>query len=103
VIRFVNERLIPVWVDIREEPFPEAAALQHYGSEWDLLLSPDRTVCNIYYRCYMSRSYVLSPDLEQLLNKEAGVLGMSMTEIGDDYLAMIRAAADRYTQGVKSD
>jgi hypothetical protein len=92
-----------VWVDIREEPFPEAAALKRYGSEWDLLLTPDRTICNIYYRCYMSRSYVLSPDLEVLLNEEAGVLGMSMTEIGEDYLAMIKSAADRYTSGVKTN
>jgi hypothetical protein len=90
----VNENFVPVWIDIREEGFPEAPALKRYGSEWDLCLSPDRTILNPYYRCYLVRSYVLSPDLERLLNEEAGVLGMAMTEIGDEYVAMLRSALD---------
>ncbi|HZV00897.1 MAG TPA: hypothetical protein VFF73_29550 [Planctomycetota bacterium] len=88
----MNDKLTPVWVNIREEPFPEAAALKKFGSEWDLCLSPGRTICNPYYRCYLVRSYVLSPDRETLLNEEAGVLGMAMTEIGDDYLKMLQAS-----------
>ena len=68
----MNEQFVPVWVDIREDPFPLAPALVRYGSEWDLLLSPSRTVCNPYYRCYLVRSYVLSPDLETLLNEPDG-------------------------------
>jgi hypothetical protein len=81
-------------VDIREEPFPEAAALERYGCEWDLCLSPGRTILNPYYRCYLVRSYVLSPDLERLLNEKAGVMGMAMTEIGDEYVAMLRSALE---------
>jgi hypothetical protein len=92
----VNEKFVPVWIDIREEAFPDAPALSRYGSEWDLCLSPDRTILNPYYRCYLVRSYVLSPDLETLLNEEAGVLGMAMTEIGDDYVAMLRASLEAH-------
>ncbi len=91
----MNENLTPVWVNIREEPFPEAAALKKFGSEWDLCLSSDRTICNPYYRCYLVRTYVLSPDRETLLTEEAGVLGMAMTEIGDDYLKMLQASIAR--------
>lgn len=88
--------MVPVWIDIRENPFPLAPALQRYGAEWDLLLSPDRTILNPYYRCYLVRSYVLSPDLERLLNEEEGVMGMAMRTIGDDYLAMLRACLERH-------
>ena len=95
-MRFVNENFVPVWVDIREEPFPLAPALVRYGSEWDLCLSPSRTILNPYYRCYLVRTYVLSPDLERLENAEAGVLGMAMTEIGDEYLAMLKASLEAH-------
>jgi hypothetical protein len=95
-VKLVNERFVPVWVDIREEPFPLAPALVRYGSEWDLCLSPSRTILNPYYRCYLVRTYVLSPDLERLLNEQAGVLGMAMTEIGDEYVAMLRQSLDCY-------
>ena len=88
----MNESFVPVWVDIREEPFPLAPALVRYGSEWDLVLSPGRNILNPYYRCYLVRTYVLSPDLERLLNEEDGVLGMAMTEIGDEYRAMLERA-----------
>jgi len=74
-------------------------ALVHYGSEWDLCLSPGRNIMNLYYRCYLVRTYVLSPDLERLLNEEAGVMGMSLTAIGDDYLAMLKAAEEGYEKG----
>ncbi|MEZ0230126.1 MAG: hypothetical protein ACAI25_16000 [Planctomycetota bacterium] len=85
-----------MWIDIREEGFPAAPALTRYGSEWDLCLGPDRTILNPYYRCYLVRSYVLSPDLEKLLNEEAGVMGMAMTEIGDEYVAMLRASLEAH-------
>ncbi len=94
----MNEHFIPVWIDIREDPFPLAPALVRYGSEWDLVLSPGRTILNPYYRCYLVRSYVLSPDLETLLNEKAGVVGMAMTEIGDEYLAMLKAAQECFEQ-----
>jgi hypothetical protein len=67
----------------------------HYGCEWDLCLSPGRTILNPYYRCYLVRSYVLSPDLERLLNEEDGVMGMAMTEIGDEYREMLEKAVAR--------
>jgi hypothetical protein len=103
VIRYVNEHFVPVWVDVREEPFPSAPALVRFGSEWDLLLSPDRQICNPYYRCYFVKTYVLSPDLETLLNEEAGVWGMALTEIGDDYEKMLEASVARYEQGPRAN
>lgn len=90
----MNEHFVPVWIDIREDSFPRAPALERYGCEWDLCLSPGRTILNPYYRCYLVRSYVLSPDLERLLNEQAGVIGMAMTEIGDEYVAMLRASLE---------
>lgn len=67
-----------------------------YHAEWDLLLSPDRHILNLYYRCYLVRSYILSPDRERLLNEEEGVMGMAMTEIGDEYLDMLRHSLERF-------
>ena len=42
------------------------------------------------------RSYILSPDRERLLNEQAGVMGMAMTEIGDEYVKMLRASLECY-------
>ena len=96
MIDYVNENLVPVWVNIRCDAFPPVAALWRYGSEWDLFLDSDRKMTNLYYLGFFLRSYILSPDLETLLNEDDGVLGMSTNMSGDSYLPMLEGSVHRF-------
>ena len=73
MIELVNARLVPYWLNVRVEPFPEVPAIAH--QDWELALGDDRRVYSPLYHYYFVRSYVLSPDLRRLLNEDEGRLG----------------------------
>lgn len=73
VIDLVNEHLVPVWVNIREEEWPRAAAIE--DNDWELWVGAGRRVLNPYAYFYFVRSCVLTPDGDVLLNDDAGRFG----------------------------
>jgi hypothetical protein len=94
VIDFVNENFVPVWVNIRCEPFPDAPALTSYYT-WDLLLDRERRVTSAYYLGYFLRTYVLDADGRTLYDDEDGVLGRISMRPGP-YMDMLRASLERF-------
>jgi hypothetical protein len=93
VIGFVNEQLVPVWVDIRKDAWPNVAALRPY--EWQLVLGPDRRSLSAGARGFFVRSYVLSPDGQRLLNQEEGAARRIVAD-WQLYLEMLERSVARY-------
>ena len=93
VITLANDKFIPVWINIREDPFPKARALSAY--EWDLFLTTDRQVMNLYYLGFFIRTYIISPDLQTLLNEDDGLWGQ-ITMSTAPYLDMMLASLHRW-------
>jgi hypothetical protein len=92
VIDLVNDRFVPVWVNIREEKVPAADALRDY--EWDLVMNDKREIGNWWYYLFFVRSYIISPDLKTLLNDEEGLWG-HITMRASPYLEMLNASLGR--------
>jgi hypothetical protein len=93
VIAYVNDHLVPVWVNVREDRYPRVPALA--SEDWVLFTTDGGQVLNPYYYGFLARSYVLAPDLYTLLNEEDGVLGRA-TLWGGDYLHMLERAVGRF-------
>jgi hypothetical protein len=91
VIDYVNAHLIPVWVNVREDRYPRVPALA--DRDWVLFTTDDGTVLNLYYRAFLSRTYVLSPDLYTLLNDDDGL--WHQTGLTGEFLAMLERAVAR--------
>src|SRR5579871_1988670 len=102
---YVNEELVPVWINVRTTPVPDVPALVPVldGIE----LSDHRMVAE-KHRGFFLRSAVTSPDGTNLLNPEPTDAPVSMLfEQGHfpyarveakDYLPMLRAAVALYRQ-----
>lgn len=93
VIDFVNAEMVPVWINIRKQPFPYVPSTA--WTEWGLLLTGDRKVSHPYFYYYYIRSFVLSPDRNTLLNDEDGLLNQVWGS-GPEYLEMLRASLKRW-------
>lgn len=89
MIALVNERLIPVWINVRASRWPALPAID--DEDWELALTDDRYVGSPFYYFYFVRSYVIAPDRQRLLNASAGRIGHIGND-ADDYLAMLRKA-----------
>ncbi len=99
VIHFVNDELVPVWLNVRTTPVPELPALQPVlaGVELDA----NRMVAD-RHRGFFVRSAVLSSDTKTLLNPEPTDAPMRMLFSAGhfpyarvkakDYLAMLEAS-----------
>ncbi len=93
MIEYVNANLIPVWVNVREDAYPNVPSLA--DRDWVLMIGPGGQVYHPFYYGFLVRSYVLSPDLHTLLNESDGMLGHA--EMGSNgYLDMIARAAKSY-------
>jgi hypothetical protein len=94
VIGLVNQELIPVWINVRTDPWPRLPALRPY--EWQLALGPDRRALSVPMRGFFVRSYVVSPDGLVLLNDEEGATRRILAD-WQLYLDMLQRALARRT------
>ena len=100
MIDLVNERFVPVWINIREESIPDFRAMDAAIEGIDL--DGHRRVSG-FHQGFFLRSVVLSPDGGMLLNPQAKPnLGHLFTQgyfpyaqvKADDYLAMLERSLE---------
>jgi hypothetical protein len=84
---------VPVWIDIREQPWPEVPAVA--GNDWELLLDDERRVHSPLYANFFVRSYIISADGKTLYNLEEGRVRRYTPE-PDLYLEMLNNALTRF-------
>ena len=70
VIALVNERFLPVWINVRENPFPDVPALA--GAAEEFHLGPDRRLKESFSFYFHARTYAVSPDGARLLAMARG-------------------------------
>ena len=99
MIDTVNERFVPVWVNIREEPIPDPRALD--AAIEGITLDERRRVSGGFSQGFFLRSVVLSADGGTLLNpQDKPSLGHLFSQghfpyaqvKAEDYLAMLEGA-----------
>ena len=99
MIDTVNERLVPVWINIREEPIPDLRAMDQAIAGIDL--DERRRVSGGFSRTFLLRSVALSPDGGTLLNpQDPPGLGHLFSQgyfpyaqvKAEDYLSMLELA-----------
>ena len=83
---------MPVWVNVREDRYPRVPALA--DRDWIMFSTDGGTVLNLYYRSFLSRAYVLSPDLYTLLNEDDGMFHQS--GLTGEFEAMLERAVKKY-------
>jgi hypothetical protein len=106
VIALVNERFVPVWVNIRTDPLPETPVLSQVLLKTQV--TPDRHVDDLFSKGFFLRSLVLTSDGQALLNPQADTVKGSMETYSqkgyfayaqvkpDDYLLMLDSALRRF-------
>ena len=70
VIALVNERFLPVWINVRENPFPDVPALA--GAAEEFHLGSDRRLKESFSFYFHVRTYAVSPDGARLLAMARG-------------------------------
>jgi hypothetical protein len=65
VIALVNERFLPVWINVRESPFPDVPAMD--GAVEEFHLGPDRRLTGGFSYQFHARTYAVSPEGRRLL------------------------------------
>lgn len=102
MIALVNERFVPLWLNIRATPIPDLRALDPALAGIDL--DPERRVRAGFSRSFFLRSVVLSPDGDRLLNpQDKPSLGQIFSQghfsyaqvKAEDYLEMLELAAGK--------
>jgi hypothetical protein len=106
VIALVNQRFVPVWVNIRTDPLPATPVLSRVLLKTEM--GPDRHVEDLFSKGFFLRSLVLTPDGQRLLNPQAETVKASMETYSqkgyfayaqvkpDDYLLMLDSALRRF-------
>ncbi len=105
VIELVNREMVPVWINVRNQPVPAEALKQGLVTA---TLDAHNRVTDTFSRCFFNRSLVLSPDGKTLLNPQIGTLGKGVGQIATegklgyaeinagDYLVMMWKALARF-------
>ena len=102
MIHLVNERFVPVWIDIREEPIPDLPAIDRAVE--GIELDGRRRVPDGFSKGFFLRSVVLSPDGRELLNpQDKPSLGHLFSQgyfpyaqvKADDYLSMLESVLSK--------
>ncbi|MSP60067.1 MAG: hypothetical protein EXR72_06935 [Myxococcales bacterium] len=105
VIELVNQKFVPVWINVRTTPLPALPSVRE-------TLVNARTnevgkVDDAFSRGFFVRTAMLSPDGQTLLNRQASTIAGSMAKIAFDgelgyaevnpgqYLVMLRRALER--------
>ena len=99
MIDAVNERFVPVWINIREEPIPRRRAID--AAIEGIELDGHRKVAGGFSQSFFLRSLVLTPDGATLMNpQDKPSLGHLFSQghfpyaqvKADDYLAMLESS-----------
>ena len=102
IIALVNERFVPVWVNIRTDALPATPVLSRVLLRSEL--DPEGHISDLFSKGFFLRSLVLSPDGEALLNPQAETVGASVATYSEkgyfayaqvkpeDYLLMLEGA-----------
>ncbi|MHB8420815.1 MAG: hypothetical protein ACYDCL_22295 [Myxococcales bacterium] len=106
IIDLLNERFVPVWIDVRTEPVPPLPKLDRVLIE--ARLDATRHVSNLFSLGFFLRSVVLNPEGTTILNWQPTTLmgsGMHLWTDGafayaqfrpSDYGRMLREALERF-------
>jgi hypothetical protein len=70
VIALVNKRFVPVWINVRENPFPDVPAMD--GAVEEFHLRTDRRLTGGFSYRFHARTYAVSPDGRRLLAMAKG-------------------------------
>lgn len=92
VIGYINAHFVPVWINIRKQPWPQVPATRKH--EWLLLLSPTREALSPASRGFFIRSYIISSDEQRLLNDDDGMVRRTLAD-WQLYLSMLQGAVMR--------
>ena len=103
MVDLVNDRLVPVWINIRTSPIPNVPAIDE--SLGSVKLDETRRVAGGFSQGFFVRSLVLSHDVRFLLNPQANDDPMRTFQVKghfpyaqvktDDYLPMLNDALAR--------
>ena len=105
MISLIDERFVPVWINVRTTPLPRRAWVQ------DVLVNArvdgDNKVIDPFSQGFFLRSAVIAPDGERLLNRAPTTVASSVATVirtGDnlyanvdapDYLTMLKHALEK--------
>jgi hypothetical protein len=95
VIERVNERTVPVWVDVRRSAYPDLPALK--TAREDLNIDSDGRLSGFPSYWFHVRSFLITPDGERLLNPEEGSREFPSTK-PERFLEMLDVALNRATR-----
>ena len=94
VIQRINERTVPVWVDVRRSDYPDLPALT--ASRADLNIDDDGRLAGFPSYWFHVRSFLITSDGERLLNPEEGCREFPSTKPAR-FLEMLDVALSRTT------
>ena len=108
VIELINDRFVPVWINVRTTPLPRKAFVGEVLV--NARVDASNLIIDPFSEGFFLRSAVLTPDGEHLLNRNPSTVSASIAHVlreGDnayanvdagDYLVMLRKALERYRE-----
>jgi hypothetical protein len=108
VIALINDRFVPVWVNIRKDSLPPTPVIGRVLLRTQV--DPERKVSDLFSQGFFLRSLVLTPDGETLLNPQAETVDGSLSTYSQkgyfayaqvkpqDYLIMLQGSLRRFEQ-----
>jgi hypothetical protein len=94
VIALVNERFVPVWINVRENSFPDVPAMD--GAVEESHLGADRRLTGGFSYHFHARTYAVSPDGRRLLAMAKGTTqAKSMLKLLEGALTEMNRAGTR--------
>jgi len=82
-----------VWINIREQAWPEIPAIEN--ADWELLLDDDRDVNHPFFYWFYARTYILTPDGQGVYNLDSGLTRRYQPE-ADLYLTMLEHSLSKH-------
>ncbi len=111
IIALVNERFVPVWINVRKEALPPTPAIGRVLLRSQL--DRERKIDDLFSQGFFLRSLVLTSDGQELLNPQAATVDESVATYSrkgyfayaqvkpEDYRVMLEAALRRF-EGVRA-
>jgi len=88
VIARVNEFFVPVWINVRDNPFPNMPGMEGAAAEFDL--GADRRLKGGFSYHFHARTYAVSPDGNRVLAMaKATTQAGSMLKLLDESLSQV--------------
>lgn len=108
MIALINERFVPVWINVRTTPLPPLPVLSKVLV--NARVDRDNKIADLFSEGFFVRSVVLSPDGQRILNPAPTTVAGSLKHLAldadlgyaqvdpRDYLSMLRHALDRIAE-----